>query len=614
MFRYIAFCWDVSSNTQNEFAVCLGRLVQELSDDWCLSFSGSGIRVFCAGAKSTPNQTRVLSARGGVVLGPLFERRDPNTEGETSRTAILGDTESNLILSTCGRSLVSRYWGNYVAFLTDPRGQRKWIVKDPTGSLPCFMTAAKGVSIFFSCIADCVRISVLRFSVNWQWVRSRVAAGLLGTDAPPLNEVSEVSRGECITLSQDRISREYYWHPLTVSNSAPLEDFSAAARQLRVTSKACAHAWMEWYGAVVHRLSGGFDSSTVLGCIGDAPKAPTITCLTLYSPSGHSDERPWARLAARRVGCRHVEHERNPKTDLRVMLSAIHTVAPEILTLYVESGPIERLLARDSKATAVLNGDGGDALFGRHARHFAASEYIGWHGLTPGLLRVSEIVALRTERTVWNVLGSAVWDRIFRPTMRRERENIVIGRKLVSAELVDSILRSKQYPHPWFRSINYVPWSLIVKLSTLLRTPSFYDPFRDPACCDPEPLSPLCSQPIVELCLRIPTYVHLANGKDRGLARTAFAGDLPTQIVQRQWKDRAPRYFEEMMFWNRTFFKEVISDGILVREGLLDKLKLIEAFSDHPTKSAGYASEILDHVCLEAWLGKWRGLERPAAA
>src|SRR5207302_9167282 len=136
---------------------------------------------------------------------------------------------------------------------------------------------------------------------------------------------------------------------------------------------------------------------------------PHITCITLYSPSGRSDERPWARLAVGRVGCPHVEHQRNPKTDLRLILNTVPTVAPEILTLYVESGPIERRLASDTHARAVLNGDGGDALFGRHARHFAALEYLRRHGLSSGLLRVCEITALRTERSVWNVLLGALW-------------------------------------------------------------------------------------------------------------------------------------------------------------------------------------------------------------
>jgi asparagine synthase (glutamine-hydrolysing) len=609
MLRYFAMCWDVSSPKQEPIIETLQDSVRHLSPEWNMVFKGAGMRVFCAGERGPPNRIRLLSPRGGVVVGALFQRLDAESASEDSKIAVLDSLESERILASDGRELVKSYWGNYVAFLVDETESNQWVLKGPTGKLPCFMTTYDNVTLFFSCIADCTRIPLLRFTINWPWIRARAATGLLGTDMPPLEEVAEVHHGECVGFSHRRRTQQFYWHPLTFAESDPIEDFQSAASQLRVTTKACARAWMDWYGSVVHRLSGGFDSAAVLGCLTDGPNGSNVACVTLYSPSGHSDERPWARLAAQRAGCGHAEYERNPQVDLRIMLKAMPIASPEILTTHIEVGPIERGLANGANARAVTDGEGGDALFGRHARHWAGLEYIRRHGLRFGLLPVCEIVALRTDRSIWSVLARALWNTVFPETMRHQRRNISMARRLVSADLVETTLQEKAYPHAWFQSIDYVPWSLVSKLSTLLHTPSFYDPFRDPSSPDPEPLSPLCSQPIVELCLKIPTYVHLANGRDRGLARAAFSRDIPPEIVARQWKDRAPRYFEEMMFWNRGFFRELLCDGILMREGLLDRKKIEEAVSDGPTRSVGYASELLDHVCLEGWLQTWRSIE-----
>jgi asparagine synthase (glutamine-hydrolysing) len=614
MLRYLAMCWDVSSSKQQPVIEALQDSVRHLSPQWSTVFDGPGMRVLCAGERGPPNRIRLLSPRGGVVVGALFQRLDAESSSEVSNIAGLDGLRSERILASDGREFVKSYWGNYVAFLVDETGSKQGVLKGPTGTLPCFMTTYEDVTLFFSCIADCARIPLLKFSINWPWVRARVATGFLGTNVPPLQEVTEVHHGECVRFDHRRQTSEFYWHPLTFAESDPIEDFESAASQLRVTSKACARAWMDWYGGVVHRLSGGFDSAAVLGCLANGSSASNVACMTLYSPSGHSDERPWARLAAQRAGCRHAEYQRNPRVDLRVMLEGMPTASPEILTPYVEAGPIERSLATETNAKAVADGEGGDALFGRHARHWAGLEYIRWHGLRFGLLRVCEIVALRTERSLWSVLAQALRNTVFPETMRRQHRNIRMARRLVSADLVETTLQQKAYPHAWFQSIDHVPWSLVSKLSTLLHTPSFYDPFRDPSSPDPEPVSPLCSQPIVELCLKIPTYVHMANGRDRGLARAAFSRDIPPEIVARQWKDRAPRYFEEMMFWNRGFFREALCDGILMREGFLDKKKIEEATSDGPTRSVGYASELLDHVCLEGWLQTWRSIERRRAA
>src|SRR5690606_6996824 len=41
------------------------------------------------------------------------------------------------------------------------------------------------------------------------------------------------------------------------------------------------------------------------------------------------------------------------------------------------------------------------------------------------------------------------------------------------------------------------------------------------------------TQPIIETCLRIPSWVMTYGGVDRGLARKAFQRDLPQDVVRR---------------------------------------------------------------------------------
>eukprot|EP00456_Euglypha_rotunda_P074755 TRINITY_DN6868_c0_g1_i1.p2 TRINITY_DN6868_c0_g1~~TRINITY_DN6868_c0_g1_i1.p2 ORF type:complete len:108 (-),score=25.69 TRINITY_DN6868_c0_g1_i1:10-333(-) len=53
---------------------------------------------------------------------------------------------------------------------------------------------------------------------------------------------------------------------------------------------------------------------------------------------------------------------------------------------------------------------------------------------------------------------------------------------------------------------------------------------------------PLLSQPVVELCLTLPTWAWQADGQNRVIARKAFADLLPSQIgraVQQECRDRS---------------------------------------------------------------------------
>src|SRR3546814_18425449 len=49
-------------------------------------------------------------------------------------------------------------------------------------------------------------------------------------------------------------------------------------------------------------------------------------------------------------------------------------------------------------------------------------------------------------------------------------------------------------------------------------------------------ITPLLSQPIVELCLSIPTWQWVRGGRDRAVARAAVADLLPALIAQRRTK------------------------------------------------------------------------------
>jgi asparagine synthase (glutamine-hydrolysing) len=133
----------------------------------------------------------------------------------------------------------------------------------------------------------------------------------------------------------------------------------------------------------------------------------------------------------------------------------------------------------------------------------------------------------------------------------------------------------------------------------------YYDPLFPADQPAPEYVSPLLSQPVVELCLRIPSYVLFENGNDRGLARRAFAAEIPPEILSRQWKDRVQGFTESILLHGRTFARELLLDGVLVKQGLLDARKIETALSGRDARSTVSVGEILDHLVVEAWLRSW---------
>ncbi|MET0534382.1 MAG: asparagine synthase-related protein, partial [Steroidobacter sp.] len=195
--------------------------------------------------------------------------------------------------------------------------------------------------------------------------------------------------------------------------------------------------------------------------------------------------------------------------------------------------------------------------------------------------------------------------------MEHQLKILMPASRLLSKELRASYSVMTSFPHPWFSHLHPVPWALIRRLGALLAPPETYNIATGARA--PDILTPLYTQPATELFLRIPVDVHFQDGRERGLARAAFARDLPPEILRRTWKDRAPGFLELLVERHRKFLRELLLDGVLVQEGLLDRAVVEEALSDRISNSAVFPGELLRHLDVEVWARHWRRSSGAAA-
>jgi asparagine synthase (glutamine-hydrolysing) len=104
------------------------------------------------------------------------------------------------------------------------------------------------------------------------------------------------------------------------------------------------------------------------------------------------------------------------------------------------------------------------------------------------------------------------------------------------------------------------------------------------------------------------------GGRYRAVARRAFAQDVPEEIINRFWKGGSERHIKAFLAFNMAFIRELLMDGLLVRERILDRSKVEEAVSGLPSRSSGHTLELFSHVCTEAWLQHWEVRRQRAVA
>lgn len=619
MLRYLGMLWDETNPQQQETASLIAARLPQLSPVWRQEFYAPGMQVFCAGARNDSSQVHRVADDGGVVIGALFERNRELLSPSPDRQLHFGALQSIAYVQSRGQWLIDHAWGDYVAFGRDGAKASKWVLKDPTGSLPCLRSDFRGVSIFFSRIGDCMDLRLLRFTINEAFLRCHMMIGSSLQDVSALNEVSPVRRGERMEIrhtgTDSSSVSSLCWNPITYTAADDLiEDPQVAARAMRNVVKAATASLASLHRSVLLRLSGGLDSSIIAGCLKDA-LASRFTAYTYFSPTGRSDERPWARLAARHSGCEHIEYPLCAvDLDLSLGLRMTPSLEPSPLLTFIQRSTIEQELATRTQATGIFNGDGGDSGFCSDSVTYAVPEFVRNHGLAPGVFHLASQVALLTQKSSWSVLTNAIRLGLTGET-GMPRNRILAASQLVSPHLKNDFSLTETVSHPWFEGLRHTPWGKIRRLGTLITLPDYYNVATHADAAVPEIVSPLYSQPVIELLLRIPIYTHFHRGRDRGLAREAFTAEVPEPILRRLWKDRAPGFHDQLLERQRGFLKETLLEGTLARHGLLNRALLEEVLSAGPSKNTVYPGEIFRHLDSELWARHWlHGSPQPALA
>jgi asparagine synthase (glutamine-hydrolysing) len=600
VYRYVALIWDTANAsaaaTARSFSdriVSAGALTLALDEP---------VLILLHTGASGSSETRVLGAGAGALCGRVF-KRGHELEPRSGNNALTAD-ESVELVSTGGRRLIERWWGRYVAFIRDVAADEVHVLRDPTGSLPCFITQFAGVSIVFSDVESILHLRELRFSINWRYVAAFVPYSALQIRDTGLNEVSEVQAGERLTFRAGTVRRQLLWNPLDVANRGPIENASEAAVAIHEAVRHCVHAWADLHRSILHNLSGGLDSSVVLSCLADAPGRPNVTCVHYYAPASREDERKYARLAANHFDTELIECALDANAlPLERLLQIRRSPRPWFYIYDLEQGPIETRVAASSHATSIFSGAAGDGLFLQARAELAVTDFLRRHGFSPGLMRVALSSARITRTSLWPILRDGIKQYLMRPDLQAFG-GTEQRRTLIPTEVVAAARNDHSLIHPWLADAGDIPPGLRWHIISMSIAPAFYGAFASESEVERTPV--LFSQPVIELCLQIPSYVWISGGRDRSLVRQAFARHLPAEIIRRTQKGAIDRHNRKLMDANATFLRQMMLDGLLVEHGLLDRTRLESSLSRGAAKIGFEYNEVLrQHLCTEVWLRRW---------
>ncbi|MBE1527937.1 asparagine synthase (glutamine-hydrolyzing) [Sphingopyxis sp. OAS728] len=527
--------------------------------------------------------------RAGCIAGYLFRRESP-----CGRITELDPSAQQRIIATRGASLLDEYWGGYVALFIEPNGGVH-MLRDPSGMLPCYV-ARSGASVrAASDMPALVEPGAARvdFSVLARMFASVDALGR----KTGIAGIEELLPGECLSTTSTGSAINTAWSPWTHVRRRPTMSFADTAEELRCVVKDTVGAWTICFDSILLGVSGGVDSSIVAASA--VPRTPGLRCLTMAEPGTDGDERRYAEALARQLGVGLNARFYDVATIDLARAVLPHSSIPSGSHLMQAIAAVHAALDEEKPVDAYFTGNGGDNVFcNMHSAAPLADRFLA-SGPTPGLFATARDLADLTGSplaTVWAHGWRRLRNRRTSHPIRFDLSGLTIEAGKAAQDASDR--------HPWLAAApDTLPGkkAYVAMLARAQKSIELYP--RDNA---PPQIAPLLSQPILELCLSIPTWYAVRGGRDRAVARAAFAADLPPLVIERRTKGSPSGFLRRLFDAHMPQALELLRGGRLVEAGLLDPAYL-ERAAEAAWQDDGRDHRILTLCGAETWVRWWEG-------
>ncbi len=557
----------------------------------------------------------VLVTYNGEVYNYRELRRELQAKGASFRST--GDTEVVLrAYEEWGEACVEHLDGMFALALWDKRTATLLLARDRTGKKPLFYSTAGGRLTFGSEIKSITACPWVTRSLDAKRLPEYLTFGYVPHPHTLYSDVQQLPPGTLLTFGpRGQSGPKAYWDALPEQPwLRPEPRTYERVRQLLRSATARRMASDVPLGAL---LSGGMDSSIVVALMVEAATEPVHTFSIGFPEEPSFDERDPARQVAAHLGTRH--------TEFAVELDAVslmdrllwHHDQPYADSSAIPTFVVSRLAREHVKV--VLNGDGGDEVFGGYDRFRAAALS---RTLPSAVARAGRRAARSLPRDAGYYSLQRRAERFLeladRPVHERYQSWIAVAhgpllddllapeiRALISRAGPDEAMRRQyervahlpeldQILYANFRT--YLPDDLAVKMDRMSMANSL------------EARSPFLDTALIEYMARLPARHKVGLRRLKPVLRQAFYPLLPEAI----WNRKKHGFGVPMGNWFRGELGTMFEDEVLAAgarsSDFLSRSCLRRLWDEHQSATHEHGFRLWTVLTLEHWL---RSLERP---
>ncbi|MEW5984372.1 MAG: asparagine synthase (glutamine-hydrolyzing) [Acidobacteriota bacterium] len=514
-----------------------------------------------------------------------------------------------------GGSFVDEIEGMFALALWDGRRRRMVLARDRAGKKPLFLLRDSRRLVFASEIKALFRHPDVPIDADPTVFPHYFLHGYAPNPRTFYRGIEQIEPAVVLTITPDgTTTRREYWRLEYPRKDQPSREDPPTAAEAALRVRALLTEAVERrliadvpLGAF---LSGGIDSTIVVGLMTELGAAPVKTFSIGFEGDPKFDETHYARIAARRFGAEHTEFRVAPRAVELMDTLVWHYDGPCGDSSAVPTYVVSKLTAE--RVTVVLTGDGGDELFAGYLRFAAgvAAEHVPRRvGRVVGAL-LATMGTARTERhwlararrhatsvalplhervTRWNSLFFDDIDCLLHPDLAAAAGPVDrLGHISGERPRMEGLTPLSQLLHANFRS--YLVDDLLVKTDRCSMANGL------------EARSPFLDRALVEYAASLPDGLKLRGWQTKRVLRKACADLLPPEIAARGKMG----FGVPLDGWFRSTLKAYLEDNLLAGDArypqYLSRPEVERVVGAHISRRANLGQQLWALLSFERWL------------
>ena len=509
-----------------------------------------------------------------------------------------------------GDECVTHFNGMFAIALWDARQRRLFLARDRLGIKPLYYWSSVDKLVFGSELKALILHPDVPRQVDLAALDLFLTLEYIPAPRTIYEGVFKLLPGHRLVLEKGKLKITQYWdvlyQPISQSEAECGEILSGLIKEsvrLRLISDVPLGAF----------LSGGIDSSTIVGYMSQSANEPVRTFSIGFEDDTYN-ELPYAAAVVKHFGTQHhVEVLKSDHTDLAERLVA-HFDEPFADTSIFPTFLVSKLASREVKV--VLSGDGGDELFAGYDTYLA-EKLDRYYGRLPRPLRqrilpkfAGWLLPQPAKKGLINKVKRMVEGGASDPSLQHARwmmflnssEKDSLYRSDLRATLDDQL--SDEFFHDYFEKANCfdrLAQQQYVDLKTYLADDILTKVDRMSMAVSIEARVPLLDYHIVEFALNLPAHMKLRGARTKSILRQAVKNMVPQFVLEKPKEG----FSIPMKHWLCTSLKpmmlDLLSKASLQKHGYFDDQVVAGWIQEHLEGRVNHSHRLWALMVFEMW-------------